>query len=75
MKNSNSPANCGEICKNAGFEYVAVQSEKECFCGNDVRQGTLTEDVKPEGDCNKKCPGDESKMCGGTWRNSLYKWE
>jgi len=77
MKRTNSPANCGEICKNAGYKYVAVQSGKQCFCANVLRQDqdTLTVDVKPEGDCNKKCPGDKSKMCGGKWRNSLYKWE
>jgi len=63
----NSKSTCNTFCQ--GYKYYAVESEKECFCGN-----TITKLFKrPNSECNKACPGKKSETCGGGWRMNIYR--
>ncbi len=62
-----NPQMCIRICKDKGFGYAAVQYGKFCFCRNSYgRYGKAD-------NCNMVCAGDSTKICGGTWANSVYK--
>ncbi len=62
-----SPQMCIKICKDRGFRYAAVQYGKFCFCGNSYgRYGKAD-------NCNMVCAGNPTKICGGTWANSVYE--
>ena len=53
-----------------GFQYAGVQHSSECFCGNEYdKYGRAA-----AGDCNMACAGNSSQICGGGWRNSVYKF-
>ena len=47
-----------------------ILPNKECFCGNTP---PAEEDLTKESDCNRKCPGDSSKTCGGSWKMNVYE--
>ena len=49
-------------------------SSTQCFCGN-RRQKPNADDLRPETECNSKCSGNKTQICGGDWRNSIYKIE
>ena len=54
------------ICKEKGFKYAGVQYGQSCLCGNSYGKfGTAD-------NCNYKCTGDSSKICGGYNSNSVY---
>ena len=75
---------CSNYCYTRGYTYYAMQYARECWCDNDYGSGPLGEDpasdlfpegrrgngVVPDSDCNMPCSGDESQMCGGSWRKS-----
>ena len=57
-----------DFCMNINIFFLYIKSD-QCFCGNQYgSHGTA-----PETDCNMQCNGDSSKICGGSWRNSVYK--
>jgi hypothetical protein len=63
---SNTPQRCVEICKQKGFTYAGVQYSESCLCGNSYgRFGTSN-------NCNMRCTGDQSQICGGINANSVY---
>ena len=76
---------CANLC--AGYVYFGVQAGFACFCdnANAMSATPVTPDVAtqigaqasgalaPESECNTACPGDASTMCGGSWRNSIYR--
>lgn len=63
---SNTPQRCVEICKQKGFAYAGVQYSESCLCGNSYGKfGTSN-------NCNMKCTGDPSQICGGINSNSVY---
>ena len=63
---SMTPALCSTLCHR--YAFFGLQSGNQCFCGNDYGSyGKM-----PQAECNKKCSGDSSVMCGGFWRNSVY---
>ncbi len=68
MGENGTPDTCATLC--AGFAYFGLQYGNQCFCdnANAMTQGQLT-----EADCDAPCTGDASVMCGGTWRNSIYR--
>ena len=68
FQNSNSKETCEDFCQD--FKWYAMQSTVECFCGDTLAH--MQE--KPQTDCDKECPGNESQICGGHWRNSLYRY-
>lgn len=42
----------------------------QCFCGDQEPKLEKKADSK---DCKFKCPGDYRYICGGDWRNTVYK--
>lgn len=63
---SNTPQRCIEICRAKQFRYAAVQYGESCLCGN--RYGRYGEAQN----CDYRCPGDASQICGGYSANSVY---
>ncbi|XP_052077208.1 xylosyltransferase oxt-like [Mytilus californianus] len=61
-------AKCRENCK--GYKYAGLQYSVQCFCGNQLENTKYPK--RPDSECNTKCRGEPSRMCGGTWRNSIY---
>jgi len=45
-----------------------LQQYGQCWAGN-----TLGYDKVADSDCNMHCYANWSEICGGTWRNSIYK--
>jgi len=65
----NTPAYCIAKCKSHKYKYAAVEYSNECFCGNASPEEDL---IVADKECNKKCPGDNKQICGGTWRMNTY---
>ena len=64
-------SSCRAYCSEEGYEYFGVQFGFQCFCGDEPPEDAeLAED--PE-QCDKTCPGDSKKMCGGTWRMNVFR--
>jgi len=61
---------CKEHCfvKN-NYKYAGVQFAQQCFCGNDLPDASLIRDSK---ECNNRCAGDKTEICGGSWRMNIY---
>lgn len=59
---------CIQDCKALGYKYAGLQSQNQCFCGD-----TYGKYGAAEGECTKRCVGDKSTICGGTWANSIYE--
>jgi hypothetical protein len=58
---------CQQQCKSS--PYFSLQYGVECFCGDSYgRLGRA-----PENECNMKCSADARQICGGVWRNSVYR--
>ncbi len=48
--------------------YAGVQYGGECFGGN-----TLGNTLVANSDCNMPCQANSGEICGGSWRNSIYR--
>ena len=68
ISNSMTPEMCQDTCAEKGYAYAGVQFHDQCWCGN-----SLPPVMRPDTECNAPCKGDNSKMCGGGCRNSVYK--
>lgn len=64
-----TPDRCVGLCYRLGFLYAGLQYASQCYCGDNHPSPTVKAD---EGDCVTRCAGDNSKICGGTWRLSIY---
>ena len=62
-----SPALCRKFCKN--YLYFGLQNGGDCHCGNEFGQYGWA----PESDCNMTCIQQRNTMCGGAFRNSVYR--
>ncbi len=51
------------ICRDEGYEYSGTQYAKECFCGD----GDTNHFQHGGGECDYKCAGDDTEICGGYW--------
>ncbi|KAN0063950.1 hypothetical protein ACQY0O_003556 [Thecaphora frezii] len=60
---------CRAACSAKGYQIAGTEYANECWCGNGLFGGAT---LKPEGDCNMPCAGDQKQMCGGPNRLSLY---
>ena len=61
-----TPSLCMRECARRGYRYAGVQYSGYCFCGNSYgKYGRAA-------NCNMRCSGDKSKICGGSWANSIY---
>ncbi|XP_071807597.1 uncharacterized protein [Asterias amurensis] len=62
---------CFNYCGSRSYKYAGVESETECYCGNDEdydRHG-----IAVDSECRNICPGNSYQYCGGHWRISIYK--
>lgn len=58
---------CIQSCAQRGLKFAATQFGRHCFCGNTYgRYG-------PAANCDMKCAGNPSQVCGGSWANSVYQ--
>jgi hypothetical protein len=62
----NTPERCIAACRAKGFKYAGVQYGESCLCGNSYGKYGKADN------CNYKCTGDSSKICGGYNANSVY---
>ncbi|XP_076086372.1 uncharacterized protein LOC143057030 [Mytilus galloprovincialis] len=61
---------CIDLC--SGFEYIGLQYLYHCLCGNSLGDSDAYYKVA-EINCQFRCGGDTSQICGGIWKNSVYK--
>ena len=59
---------CAAIC--ADYNYFGLEHGDQCFCGMDVDPSAVK---LAEADCALKCSGDDSLVCGGANRLTVYK--
>jgi hypothetical protein len=62
---------CGEFCKNSGFVVFGLEYGTECYCANQVGGNTTKVDAS---ECRMMCAADQTQICGGANRLSVYKW-
>ncbi|XP_063414064.1 sialate:O-sulfotransferase 2-like isoform X1 [Mytilus trossulus] len=60
---------CRSWCVN--FEYLGLQNGSQCFCGNKLNNKNYPR--VPDTQCSMKCRGENTRMCGAGWRNSIYR--
>ena len=63
---SNTVERCVQTCKEKGFAYAGVQYGMSCLCGNSYGK------YGPAANCDYKCTGNQSEICGGYAANSVY---
>jgi len=66
----NTPEYCIAKCKSHEYLYAGVEYISECYCSNNEPTRDL---ILNDSECNKKCPGDSSKYCGGDWAMNVYE--
>jgi hypothetical protein len=60
---------CLAVCKEHGFRFAGLQKGNECFC--DDFYGRFGR--KSNRECDYNCEGNQNQLCGGYWRNSVYR--
>ncbi|MCG6871199.1 MAG: WSC domain-containing protein [Gammaproteobacteria bacterium] len=58
---------CLRFCAVMGFRYAGVQYANSCFCGNQYGQFGVSSA------CDMPCAGDPTRICGGTWANTVFR--
>jgi glucuronoarabinoxylan endo-1,4-beta-xylanase len=58
---------CVAAAQAKGLAYASLQYGGECWAGN-----TLGYTLVGDGECNMTCTANESEVCGGLWRASVY---
>ena len=51
------------------FVFFGLQNGDECHCGNSASRFIPTNSSS----CNKPCKGDQTELCGGSWRLNVYQ--
>eukprot|EP01147_Barroeca_monosierra_P002506 gene2506-5436_t len=60
---------CSQRCRRENLDYIGLFFGENCFCGREpLRDDFRVADVN----CNKKCPGETKRMCGGGEHFSVY---
>ena len=66
-------AKCRDACRAAGYVLAGTEYAGECFCDNQLRnKGGPAPDG--ESKCNMACNGNQTEMCGGPDRLTLFKF-
>ena len=60
---------CMDFCDVMGFEVAGLEYGGECYCGD----GFENDGGACSGGCNVPCIGDETQICGGDWKMSVYQ--
>ncbi|XP_063410476.1 complement factor H-like [Mytilus trossulus] len=63
---------CVQLCM--GNRYLGLQYSFECFCGDSLGNSSVYNETN-DSECNRKCQGNASQICGGDWRNSVYQYD
>ncbi|KAL4726164.1 hypothetical protein ACLX1H_006841 [Fusarium chlamydosporum] len=64
-----TPTTCLTACADQGFPLAGLEYGGECYCGNVLANDTIKANV---GDCSMPCNGDNTLLCGGSSRMSIY---
>jgi hypothetical protein len=66
-------AKCQAACRAAGYVLAGTEYSGECFCDNQFRNNG---GPAPDGEakCSMLCNGDQTEVCGGSDRLTLYKF-
>ncbi|KAI4121620.1 MAG: hypothetical protein LQ338_006265 [Usnochroma carphineum] len=61
-----------EMCLSAcyNYQYAGIEYGRECWCDNSI--ASTSAQAPDQSQCNKKCPGDSTEICGAGLRLSLY---
>ncbi|KAK4118393.1 WSC-domain-containing protein, partial [Parathielavia appendiculata] len=65
-----TPTQCAAFCDVRGLTVFGVENGNECWCDSTSPDSTLE---AAEGDCTALCTGDDTLLCGGFWRLTVYK--
>ncbi|EON63806.1 hypothetical protein W97_03034 [Coniosporium apollinis CBS 100218] len=65
---SMTPQMCAAHC--IKYAWFGLEFGKECYCGPYPRTGSAN--VTNQAECNMKCPGDSSALCGAGNRLQMY---
>ena len=60
---------CAKGCSKNGFSISGAENGGQCFCGNSL----IGSKKVASSECNSKCAGDPSQLCGGPARLSVYR--
>ena len=58
---------CVATCKSKGYKVAGVEYGKECWCGS-----TIPPTRTAEGECDMKCAGDSTELCGAGMRLNVW---
>jgi hypothetical protein len=67
---------CEALCRSARFGFFGLQHGDQCYCGNDYGRLKLEysdQARRPDEECDVPCPDMPHKMCGGKWRNDVFR--
>ena len=59
--------NCKEFCSVYQYNFAGVENSNQCFCGQNAPTQLL-----PDSECDKKCAGNDTEICGGKWAINVY---
>ncbi|KAH7094455.1 hypothetical protein FB567DRAFT_4112 [Paraphoma chrysanthemicola] len=64
---------CKDACRAAGYTLAGTEYSGECYCDNQLRNSG---GPAPDGEtqCNMACNGDQTEICGGPNRLSLFTY-
>ncbi|CAE7192970.1 hypothetical protein P3342_009322 [Pyrenophora teres f. teres] len=64
---------CKDACRAAGYVLAGTEYAGECFCDNQFRSNG---GPAPNGEvgCNMACNGNQTEMCGGSDRLTMFKF-
>ncbi|KAF7334401.1 Copper radical oxidase [Mycena venus] len=60
---------CTSTCQANNFTVAGLEYSTECWCGNSLGGASSTDDA----DCNMVCTGDDSQICGGPSRLTVFQ--
>jgi len=69
--NINTPTVCVAGCGQLGYDKAMMSDGGDCTCGKAMNFAGGGYTVA-DSECNRACPGDATKICGGGGRASLY---
>ncbi|XP_046565546.1 integumentary mucin C.1-like isoform X1 [Haliotis rubra] len=61
---------CRFHCTQYEYSFFGLEAGTECHCGTMIKSGYRK---VSDSDCNYPCAGDNTKMCGGHWKISIYQ--
>jgi len=60
---------CRARCKKLNYNLAGIQQRYQCWCGDEKNRWGK----RPDRECSYKCNSKATQMCGGSWRNSIYR--